>query len=211
MKVSAVSCTPIKPQASFGHDDTADYELVKAQTQEVDKFVNSAQIKKPVAAVASIALAAVMAYAGGAKIGNVISRITKGKVPEAVVGFVKKGADKVQDTAANIIANADKTTKLGKIKNLAGKAMGGAEKYARKGFKKLAKEGSANPTKAFETMLGLGSVATVFPGVITRDKDGDGVSDILQRGQNAYTGTQTRMDNALEKVGFIADLVDSLT
>ena len=44
-----------------------------------------------------------------------------------------------------------------------------------------------------------------------KDSNGDGVKDILQKGQNAYTGTTAKMDSTLEKVGFVAELVDALT
>lgn len=219
MNVSAINCTPIKPQTpSFNGgfvDKSDDYDRVVEVTSRInDEFVESDSIKKPVAAAASIGLAGLLAFASGKKLATFASTYLK-KAPQTLETALKTGSKAVKNASKTLInENPDK---LSKAKNIAGKAIEGAENIARKGYKKLAYAGISeevvNPeraTKAFQNIGGWLGLATVFPAICGRDANNDGVSDILQRGQNAYTGTKGTFDRAFENTSKIAELADIL-
>ena len=218
MDVSAVNCTPIKPQGSFGNDEDTNYAQVLRITKDLnDEFVHSDEIKKPLAAMASIGLAGLLAFAGGKKIGSIISSLSKNRLPQAFEGALKNGSKAVKDTAAKLVKE-NPSTKLEKAKNIAGKVIGKTEELARKGYKKLAYAGIPNEataadkaTSAFKNIAGWAGVATIFPGICSRDTDDDGVNDILQKGQNAYTGTETKFNKYMHNTSVLADLVETLT
>ena len=65
--------------------------------------------------------------------------------------------------------------------------------------------------KAFANIGGIVGLATMFPSILSKDNDGNGVKDILQKGQNAYTGTKTRINNFSDKVGIIGNLINLYT
>jgi len=208
MSISAVNCTPIKPQVSFGKDDYSDREFMALQklTDDLnDTFVNSDDIKKPAAIAASIALAGVVAFVSGQKIASVVTRVAP-KLPETIQGGLRKGANFVKNQAVKLQSEAP-STKLDKAKNVAGKAIGKAECVARDLYKKVA---TGDAVSTFKNAVGLGAVATVVPTVCSKDNDGDGVSDIMQKGTNAYTGTKTRFGAILENTSKFAELVEIL-
>ena len=71
MNVSAVNCTPIKPQVSFGNDLDSNYNQIINKTQELnDELIHSDQIKKPLAVAGSLGLAALAAFVTGQKIAS---------------------------------------------------------------------------------------------------------------------------------------------
>ncbi len=216
MNISATNCTPIKPEASFKgnfYETSSDYDRVLRVTNQLnDEFVESDDIKKPFAAAASIGLAGLLAFASGKKLASIFTTYAK-KAPVAMEGLLKQGSKSAQDFATSLInENPDK---LSKVKNVAGKAIGQVEKLARNGYKKLVYSGipeSANvqerATKAFQNAAGWVGLATVFPAICGRDANDDGVSDILQKGQNAYTGTKTKFGKAFEETSKIAELAE---
>ena len=236
MNISAVSCSPIKPKASFGQvEDKTNYEQVTKVTEAMnDELVQSKNIKKPLAAALSIGLAVALAYASGKRIAGIVSHIFK-KAPETLESFFKKGAQLTEGLAGKLkTVNPDKKivgegsklagkklgnllnkVKIGKIENTVGSLLEKAEGTAKKVYKKIAyaglQEGGNKAAKAMENIFGWGAVGTVVPTVLKKDANEDGVSDILQRGQNAYTGTQSKFAGAIDKANGLADLVDLLT
>ncbi len=208
MSISAVNCTPIKPQVSFGKDEYSDRDFMAVQklTDDLnDTFVNSDDIKKPAAVAASVALAGVIAFVSGKKIASTITKIAP-KLPEMLEGGLRKGANFVKNQAAKLQTEAP-ATKLEKAKDLAGKAIGKTESFARNLYKKVA---TGDAVSTFKNAAGLGAVATVVPTVCSKDNDGDGVSDIMQKGTNAYTGTKTRFGTILDNTSKLADLAEIL-
>lgn len=220
MNVSAINCTPIKPQTpsfngSFA-DKSEDYDRVLEVTSRInDQFVESATIKRPIAAAASVGLAGLLAFASGKKLAGFVSTYAK-KAPLALENALKTGSKTVQNTSKKLInENPDK---LSKAKNIAGKAIKGAEDIARKGYKKLAYTGISeeviNPEraeKAFKNIGGWLGLATIFPGVCKRDTNENNVPDLLEIGANAYTGTKSKFDKAFENTSKITELVELLT
>ena len=217
MNVSAVNCTPLKPQVSFGNNEDVSYAQVLNLTKGLnDEFVSSEEIKSPVAALASIGLAGLLAYAGGKGVGNILSKVSKGRIVTGFEGLLKGVSTKAKDFSGKLINQ--NPGKLNKVKNVAGNTIEKAEGFGRRVYNKLANSGlaenatAADKTKnAFLNAAGWAGVATVFPDICARDTDGDGVKDILQKSQNACTGTETRFDRYLHDASLIAELVANFT
>ena len=209
MSISAINCTPIKPQVSFGNtltDEDGKYVAVRKLTDELnDSLVKSEDIKKPVAVVASVALAGLAAFASGKKLASLVIN-DNSKIPELFEKGLKKGADSMKKMAANL-SKENPATKLDKAKNLAGRVIGAVESTGRKAYSKIAAKGAAS---AFTNTAGVAAAATVIPAVCSRDTDSDGVSDIMQKGTNAYTGTTTKFDSIIDtatKLSAIAEVL----
>ncbi len=234
MNVSAISATPIKPQ-SFGKvEDDPIYTRVLETTDELnDKYVNSSSLKKPLAAALSIALAGAVAFVSGKRIASVVEHVFK-KAPAVVEAGLKKGAKAVSGAATSLKGiSPDKTIlsensklagkklgklinkiKIGKAGNFAGNVLDKVQEFGKKVYNRIAtqglKEGGNKAANAFENLFGIGAVSTILPGLLKRDTNGDGVSDILQRSQNVYTGTQTRFAGAVDKASTFADIIETL-
>lgn len=212
MNVSAVNCTPIKPQVAFGNEKELDYNNIKTVTDKVnDEFCNSSNIKKPLAAVSSVLIAALLTFTGGKKVGTMLANVSKNKLPN----LMKKGVYSLSVGAKKLSSNLknDLPTKAGKLKNMASSALKKSSNGILTGYKKLAGnvKGQEGAVKAFEKMTGIVALSSVFPSVLAKDNNEDGVKDILQRGQNAYTGSSKKMDGILEKTSVVADLIDALS
>ena len=234
MNVSSINATPIKPQ-SFGKvENDPKYDYVLETTDQInEKFVNSSSLKKPIAAAASIALATAVAFVSGKRIASLVEHVFK-KAPEVLEAGLKKGAGAVKSAATSLKGISPEKTILSENSKLAGKKLGnlingikigkagnilgdGLEKvheFGKKVYTKIAthglKDGGNKAANAFENLFGLGAVTTILPGLLKRDTNGDGVSDILQRSQNVYTGTQTRFAGAVDKASTFADIIETL-
>lgn len=241
MNVSAINCTPIKPQVSFGNteneeklndeeklSDEAKLEKFNQFADSVnDEFVNSSSVKKPIAAVVSVLLAGLIAYAGGKRIAQIA--INGGEklhlnLPEMLDKSLRRVSNTVKQ-AATSLKNENPVSKPEKIKNTISKALTYVDQRARKLYRNVAYNGlkiaedvvdekakiAAKQACAFANLGGIAGIATAFPAVAVKDSNNDGVSDILQRGQNAYTGAKTKMGQVMEKAGKISELVDLLT
>ncbi len=229
MNISAVNCTPIKPQ-TFGNnitEETEKYNQIEKFTDGImDEFVASEEtdkksfIKKPIAAAASVGLAALLAYASGRLAANKLAEVLKTvhvDLPGVMDNSLRKVSGKMKDTAAKLLSE-NPATKSAKVKNVLSKAISGSESIANKAYKKIAytKVLSGDTaeiirTKAFGNIGGVLGVSTILPTVCSKDNDENGVADILQLGQNAYTGTRTKMTDLLNNVGKMGDLVTLLT
>ena len=117
MNVSAVNCTPLKPQVSFGNNEDVSYAQVLNLTKGLnDEFVSSEEIKSPVAALASIGLAGLLAYAGGKGVGNILSKVSKGRIVTGFEGLLKGVSTKAKDFSGKLINQ--NPGKLNKVKNV---------------------------------------------------------------------------------------------
>lgn len=211
MNISAVNCTPIKPQASFKGENEFDYDKILAATTKVnDEFVNSEDVKSPLAAAISLGIAGVLAFASGKQLGSLFSKFVK-KAPDYLDDVVAKSG-KYVNIAKEKLATTN-TGKVAKVRNLASKGLGFVQSKASTAYEKIANfglhEGAdivAKKANAFNNVAGCIGLASVFPTVLKRDTNEDGVSDILQKSHNAYTGTKTKMDGVFEKAGVLAEL-----
>ena len=216
MTISAINCSPIKPQVSFGNEQE-NFEKISGISDKInEKIVDSNDIKKPVAVCASIALAALGAYVGAK---NVTSALTKKVAPNMgvkVEAGLKTAANAIKANASKLAETAPET-KFAKVKTLAGKAVGSVEGAARNLYKKVAYSGLSkemvNPEKASAALANVaGAVAgaSALSTVLTKDSDGDGIKDIMQKSQNVYTGTKTKCGNAFETVNLLGEIAQAL-
>ena len=219
MSISAINCTPIKPNVSFNGKDDDNYALLSEKTEQVDEFIQSHEIKTPIAAAASVVLAAILAFASGKRIGALISSKFAKNAPEVMDKAIAKGS-KYVNSAKDKLLNASGGN-IAKVKNFAGKVIGKASELGSKGYAKLQtiglpKDATVAQMKAngFNNIAGCAALATVFPSVISRDSNHDGVSDILEKGQNAYTGQTTYGKTKAKMEGlynFVQQVVDVLS
>lgn len=224
MNISATNCTPIKPQASFkGDNNFSDKEfdkLMEVSDKFNDEYVHSDNIKKPLAIIGSVALATLTAFVFGSKIVGFARRaypkLTNPDDAKYFENYIKKGAEKVKKFATDLQSNEG--GKFSKVKNMIGKGIEKAEDLTKTAYKKITNIGTKNlqnpgdiAAKKLENLGGAAAVATMVPGALNSDSDGDGVSDLCQRGVNAYTGTKTQINNTIEKANVLGDLIDALT
>ena len=226
MNISAINCTPIKPQASFKGErnlkfEDREFDSFMELSDKLDgEFVHSDNIKKPIAVVASIGLAGLTAFVFGGKIVGLARRafpeLTNPESTKYFENYIKKGADKVKSFATNL---QESTGKGEKFKKFAGKKIEQAEDLAKSAYKKITNIGLKNvpqnegdiAAKKLENLGGAVSTAFFVPNALKADANEDGVADISQRGQNAYTGTKQEINRSVEKFNVIGDLVDILT
>ncbi len=222
MNVSAVNCTPIKPQVSFGNDQDSNknYDHILSTTKDLnDQLIHSDQIKKPLAIAGSLGLAGLTAFVMGQKLATPISKITFNKGKENAKTLAScfentlKHASHAVKNAASKLGN-DGSTKIGKVKNAAGKAIGKAEELARGAYKKIAYSGIANnaeasdkAAKAFQNVVGIACVPTALAAVSSKDADGNGLSDIMQNDVNPYDKTKDKMDKYVHNAYVLTELL----
>ena len=247
MNISAINCTPIKPKVSFGDVEHKNFDAEKLHNMATDlneRSVDSKDIKKPLAVVASLAALAGIAYGGGKKIATGANVIYE-KVAAAAKPAIKETADDVAQAAkkanlgvvledglkkASSLAtkgidklkiNPQQTTVLSKKDILRNKAANILEKglnLAKAGYKKVAYSGiaddivgAARSQAAFENLAGAVGLATVVPEIISRDADGNGVKDIMETTQNAYTAKEDQIKEAAANLGAVSDIVQMFT
>lgn len=227
MNISATNCTPIKPQvASFKGDRSLKFEdeqfdsFMELSDKLDGEFVHSDNIKKPMAVIASIALAGLTAFVFGGKIVSLVRRafpeFTNPDSAKYFENYIKKGANKVSKFATNL---QEGTGKGAKIKKFVGNTIIKAEDIAKNAYKKITNIGTKNVPqnpgdiagKKLENLGGAISTAVFVPSALKADANEDGVADISQRGQNAYTGTKQEINKSVEKFNILGDIVDLLT
>lgn len=202
MNVSAVNCTPIKPQ-SFGSGDTVrgiDFGSEEAamgaqRVLDLSRELNDSfkkegseenDKKNPVATAVSVAGACLSMFALGRVAGKGAMALVN-KIPasakENAAEFVKKQTSKIKapkitiknEKAAQFVSNAYK-----QVASFAAKC-------------------KANP----ENVAGGIAALTLAPAIITADGNQDGVADIAQKNINAYS-------SALKSAEIFADMFESI-
>ncbi len=223
MSIPAVNCTTIKPQVSFGKADNDEerlYNYSKFADEVNDKYINSQNVKKPVAAAVSVALAGLIAFASGKLLASkaaIVAEKFKINLPEILDSSLGKLSKLSSDVSGRLIKE-NPVTKSEKAADLAGKVIAGATNCAKKVYNKVAKSGvtpldtqEVIKSKAFANLGGTLGVATILPSVCSKDNDENGIADILEKGQNAYTGTKNKMGKLMEDASKFSDLVELLT
>lgn len=104
------------------------------------------------------------------------------------------------------------------IRNTAADVLEKGLNIVKTGYKKVAYSGvpanadaAAKAQAALENVAGVVGLATVVPEIISRDADGNGVKDIVQKSQNAYTSTEDKVKNATENLGTVTNIIQMLT
>ena len=252
MNISAINCTPIKPQVKFGNVEDNHRQLHDIADEYTTEAVDGKDIKRPLAIVASLAALAGVAYGGGKKAASLASNVYKAaikptvkNVGDDVAKAAKEGADDVAKAVkdsnlgvvienglkkaskiattgiAKLKIDPQQTTVLSKkdiIKNKTADILEKGLNLAKAGYKKIAYSGIADDVvgadraqKAFENVAGAVGLATVVPEIISRDANEDGVKDILQKSQNAYTSTEEKIGQVAKDLGTVTDIVQMFT
>ena len=248
MNISAINCTPIKPKVSFGDVEHKNFDAEKLHDMATDlneRSVDSKDIKKPIAVVASLAALAGIAYGGGKKIATGANVIYE-KVAAAAKPAIKETADDVAQAAKNTnlgvvledglkkassiasqaiskvrVPASEEITVLTKSQHLRNKSADILEKglnIAKNAYKKVAYSGiaddivgAARSQAALENVAGVIGLATVVPEIVARDANDDGVNDIMQKSQNAYTSKEEQIKAAADNLGAVSDIVQMFT
>lgn len=204
MNVSALNSTPLKPQPSFGREyQMEDVEHIMELSEQLnDSFKSSeeAEVKSAGGIFASVIGAILTTF--------VIGKCTASKVTTAFPALSSKITDGLRKSAnlvknyANDLANGVKLQKGGKYSKFVGEKIGIAENLLRNEYKKLAAK--MGPEGIITNAVGLGAVAAIAPEILKVDGNKDGIADIAQRNVSAYK-------NALNNVGIVSEIVDSLS
>lgn len=208
MNISAVNCTPIKPQTSFGtsqctYDATKVLQLSKKledsfKTQQaniedpscIDETITP---KGHIQTAVSVLGACAAMFALGKGAGKGLVALAK-KVPasakENILNTGKKAATAISEQAAKLPKNEKVSTILS---NTVGKAFNAAKAHVIK-----------NPEKSFTTAAGVLAATTLVPSIATADGNNDGIADIAQNNINAY-------ESVFQKAEIFADIINALS
>ena len=203
MNISAVNCTPIKPQASFGmatrETDNQYDKIVMAAQQLEDSFVTPEKEdtqKSKLGVAASLAGAVLVTYMGGRFAAAKVIEAFPKAVP-AMENGLKKASGFIQEKASTLAA------KDGKVASTFGKIAKRAEEGARNVYKNRLDKGDGAAT-ALKRLSGTAALMFGLPKIATVDGNNDGISDITQKNANAYK-------SALNSIGIVSDVVDALS
>ena len=206
MSISAINCTPIKPQTSFGSAQGVDeaQKVLELSRQLNDSFTcskcsdgdcDSEKVtnKNPLQTAISVLGACATMFALGKGAGKGVVALAK-KVPasakENILNTGKKAAAAISEQAAKLPKNEKVSTILS---NTVGKAFNRAKDVVMK-----------NPEKSFTTAAGVLAATTLVPSIATVDGNKDGVADIAQNNINAYA-------SAFKKAEIFSDMINALS
>lgn len=241
MNISAISSTPIKPQVAFKQIDVDHRKLYNMANELDEQKVDSKDIKRPLAIIASLAALVGVTYASGKKLAAAASviyekaSVVAKKSTDDAADVAKKtnlgvvledGLKKVSNVATKGINKLrpvapDEVTVLTKKQFAKNKTADVLEKglnLAKKAYKKVAYSGISNDAlpadraqKAFENVAGMVSLATVAPEIVTRDSNEDGVKDIMQKSQNAYLATANKTATFSKDLSAVEEMIQLFT
>lgn len=198
MNISAINCTPIKPQAQANASFKSNKSLTQEECLDLIKQIGDDSMpekKGKLATAISIATAIAVSFIGAKFLATKAFDLFP-KAPEKIYGTMKNVANKAK-TVLGDLATSDN-----KVKKFVGEKGGKVEAEARTLFKKV--QGDKDPKETLKTLFGLGSLATVAPKVAKVDGNEDGTPDIAQKNVNAYK-------NALKSVEGISDIIEAFS
>lgn len=223
MNISAINCTPIKPQ-SFGMncdgEGTQEVNLKKAPVsydtllKTADEFesnyIASSDVKTPGQIATSVGLLGIKTFAVGAAAATLMASLSGGKIPNTAINGLKNVSKGLINTSQKL-AEAN-TGKLGKVRSVAAKGIAGAEKYAHAFYNKVIAKGTEGDiAKQFSRLVGLAVAANAVPAACKIDNNNDGISDITQRSQSIYDTTKTNCNKLVEGASLFSEVASVLT
>lgn len=219
---------PSEAYVSTPYDIQDDIDKYQKTSELVGKFVESEDMKGPLAAGASILGAGATTFAHGAGLAATADKLSGDKFSGYFEKGLKKGSELIQDVAGKLKNVEGK--KLGKAANLLGKGMEKAEGFARNAYKtisstsrKVAEEVAENAAdavkkvkghsagKGMAIVAGILSALALVPGLLKRDNNEDGVADIMQKSQSVYEKNTENLDKLGKKAGIAAELIQVLS
>ena len=218
MSISAINCTPIKPQvSSFKGESEFDYDKLRTVTDKVnDQFIKKGDVKNPLSIMLSVAIALAASYGAGKAAGLGAGKLFP-KLGVALENGLKTASTAIKNQAVKMQSNVV-SGKIGNIEKLAGSLLEKANTVAKDTYKKVAyakiSPATVNPERATQAManvVGLAFGAKTAVDLATKDENGDGVKDIMQKSQNFYTGSQTTYGNVMKKMDTISSIVNLIS
>ena len=198
MNISAMNCTPIKPQVQAQTSFKSDRKLSQEECLDLIKQLSDDSMpekKGKLATAISIATAVAVSFIGAKFVATKAFDLFP-TAPTKIYNGLKKVANKAKTKLADF-ATSDNT-----VKKFVGEKGGKIENEARTAFKKI--QGDKDPKETLKTLFGLGSMFTVAPKVAKVDGNEDGIPDIAQKNVNAYK-------NALSTVEGISDIMNAFS
>ncbi len=205
MKVSAINCSPIKPQVSFGDEDVDKAKKVLSLSRDLDdSFVKKDDegnnIKSPLHTAISVAGAVASMFALGLGIGKLGYKAnSKFKLAQRGKEAIGKVSSFVKKKAPNLnikLPAIKEGSLLAKTKNVAQKSVARVQSTTARLIEKYGAE------KVFTTGTGIAAAATLVPDIVTVDKNKNGIADIAEKKINAYEG-------ALKSARICSDIVST--
>lgn len=207
MNVSAINCSPIKPQVSFGAPEGVDEanKVLTLSKELSDTFKKEDsegnQIKNPLHTALSVLTAGMAMFALGKGIGKLgwkgLDKAKSAITPEKMQ-VVKDKVHVAKDFVSKQTAKLPKNEKVATFFN---KTVGKAANAVKTSVAKAVEKNGAE--KVFTTAAGVVAASTLVPKVATADANGDGIADIAQSKVNAY-------QSAFKSAEIFADMVNAL-
>ena len=205
MNISAINCSPIKPQVAFGKAEGVEeankvLNLSKELSDSFKKEESEGEVgrKSPMETIASLTGAALAMFAIGKGAGKLAYSLS-GKIPETAKTFVTTNAGKAKEF---ITAQTAKLPKNEKISKVLEKTVGKVATAAKTGLTNAIEKNGAE--KIVTTAAGLAAATTLVPKIAKADGNGDGIADIAQKNVNAY-------QSAFKTAEIFADMVSALS
>lgn len=211
MSISAINCTPIKPQVSFGNEEDAkktgakevDFSVVERlydDSRKYDQFgkksADQPNRKSLSKTAASIAVALAATYIGGKLLASKALDLfpkASGKIFESVKKLGNGLLNKTEQ-----LANNEGHKNIAKVAKKANEVLA---KLKTKAVEAIKNDGADSLIKK---AAGVVTVAGLAPKVVTADGNNDGIADIAQEGINAYK-------SALDEVAVVSDIIKATT
>lgn len=213
MKINSIQ--PNSTKANFKALEENTYRTTSDKVKDItDKYIEKDDIKSPGQIAFSMALIGLKTFICGAGVAALIAGIFK-SAPGKTQEILKNASEGLIKFSKNVVE--EPTTKVQKFTNFAKKAVGKTEEIARDVYKKVICRGfkaipegveetikqeitNENNIKAFTRLGGASALAALTPGLLTRDKDGDGVHDIVQKAQRKSEQLDKRFNTFGEDV-----------
>ena len=193
MNISAVNCSPIKPQSFGMAQDINEVRKMLDTSKELGDIYSKTDDdgitqKTPLGSFLSGAVAVFATFVGGKIVAN--KALTPcPNLPDKIYNGLKTGADFVRTYADDIAING------GKVSGTVANGVSKLQRNARQVFKQVT--AGKNFGDVLSTAVGIGSLVTLAPDILTVDGNKDGKADITQKGSqkvNAYANAITSID-----------------
>lgn len=210
MSISAINCSPIKPQVSFGSasgvDEANTVLQLSRELNDSFKKGDNPEIKSPVQTTAAVIGAGLTMFALGKGAAKGITKVVKAIPKDAVSGiipeFVKKDAVKVANDVANTVK--DKLNKLpkGKVYNVLDSTVGNTGRYIKRVATEVINKNGLEKTLA--NASGLVAATTLAPAIVSADANDNGIADIAEKNINAYSSAVSQAEKIATMVSILA-------
>lgn len=192
MAVSAINNLGVNNRVSFKNEEPEKKDDVQKRHSYNfrNHFVNSKDIKEPVVVAGTLVGAALLSYLSVQCIATgILSRFAPNLSTKVETGL-RNTANKVKENSQKW-AETKPEGVVSKMKYYTGKAVGKVEAGARKLYKGIAyiglpetMQGKERTCNAFGNIAGTAAFGITLNQLCTKDSDGDGIKDILQKSKN---------------------------